>query len=144
MNYTIYDPTIGEILYTLTLSIANANDPNLQGKSYIEGNYSSKKYYIENGQPVEKPTNPSDNVKYYDFDYVSKSYILNTEQTAVQSRVYRNRLLSAVDKINPIWYNSLSREQQQELADYRTALLDVPQQSDFPKDIVWPTKPTWI
>ena len=144
MNYTIYDLSTGEIFYTLTLSIANPLDENLQNKTYIIGNYSSKDYYIENGQAIAKPQDPSNGINNYTFDYATKSYVLDAEQTQVQARKYRNQLLSAVDRINPLWFTSLTPEQQQELSSYRTALLNVPQQSGFPITIDWPTKPSWL
>lgn len=59
-------------------------------------------------------------------------------------RNLRNRLLSAVDAVNPIWYANLSSEQQQALANYRTALLNVPQQPGFPDVVAWPEKPSWL
>ena len=60
-------------------------------------------------------------------------------------RDLRKRLLQEnVDSYNPIRYGLLTTEQQQELAAYRQALLNVPQQSGFPADVAWPTKPTWL
>jgi hypothetical protein len=46
--------------------------------------------------------------------------------------------------VNPIWYASLTTEQQTQLADYRQALLDVPAQSGFPENVSWPNKPGWL
>ena len=68
----------------------------------------------------------------------------NAEQKASDTRFYRNELLvREVDPIvtNPLRWAELSSTEQQAWADYRTALLDVPQQASFPEDIVWPTKP---
>jgi hypothetical protein len=60
-------------------------------------------------------------------------------------RDLRNRLLKEnVDTVNPVRYAALTAEQQQELAAYRQALLDAPQQTTWPTDVVWPTKPTWL
>jgi hypothetical protein len=47
----------------------------------------------------------------------------------------------------PLRYNDLSPAQQTELAEYRTDLLNIPQQTIFntdPNSVIWPTKPTWI
>ena len=66
------------------------------------------------------------------------------EQKAENIRTFRNELLvREVDPVvtNPLRWAELSSEVQQQWTDYRTALLDVPQQSGFPNDIVWPTKP---
>lgn len=67
-----------------------------------------------------------------------------TEQLAANARGHRDNLLSEVDSIvgNPLRWASFSETQQQSWADYRQALLDVPQQAGFPNTINWPTKPT--
>ena len=65
-------------------------------------------------------------------------------QTATAVRSDRNARLSRdVDPIagNALRWAALTAEQQQAWADYRQALLDVPSQSGFPHDIVWPNKP---
>lgn len=59
-------------------------------------------------------------------------------------RKQRDEILSSeVDPIvsNPLRWSALTAEQQQAWADYRQALLDIPQQSGFPHNVVWPTKP---
>jgi len=68
----------------------------------------------------------------------------NETQKANDTRLFRNQLLVAeVDPIvtNPLRWADLSAEKQQEWTDYRTALLNVPQQAGFPNTITWPTKP---
>lgn len=65
-----------------------------------------------------------------------------TEQKIEDLRRLRNRKLSRfVDTINPMLWETMSESKKQEWRDYRQALLDVPQQSGFPDDITWPTKP---
>jgi hypothetical protein len=66
-----------------------------------------------------------------------------TEQLATNARGHRDNLLSELDSIvgNPLRWASFSTEQQTSWANYRQALLDVPQQDDFPNIITWPTKP---
>mgnify|MGYP003642848202 FL=1 len=53
-----------------------------------------------------------------------------------------SKLQSEVDVIagNALRWAALSSDKQAEWATYRTALLDVPQQSGFP-DVTWPTAP---
>ena len=66
------------------------------------------------------------------------------EKEAVNCRAYRDSLLQTeVDPIvtNPLRWAELTLEKQQEWADYRLELLAVPEQSGFPSDINWPTKP---
>ena len=61
---------------------------------------------------------------------------------AAEVRSKRNQLLREVDVFvgNPLRWAALSSDKQAEWATYRTALLDVPQQSGFP-DVTWPTAP---
>lgn len=70
-------------------------------------------------------------------------YIPTQEELAEQVRFYRDQLLLEVDSIvsNPLRWASFSQEQQTAWADYRQALLDVPQQSEFPNTVDFPTKP---
>ena len=60
-----------------------------------------------------------------------------------EARGDRDSLLLELDKLvsNPLRWASFTPEQQQELAAYRQALLDVPQQEGFPHSILWPTRP---
>jgi hypothetical protein len=52
-------------------------------------------------------------------------------------------LLSNVDPIvsNTLRLNDMSEDKRTEWTSYRQALLDIPEQSGFPNDITWPTKP---
>ena len=64
--------------------------------------------------------------------------------TAEAIRRKRNsKLQSEVDVIasNALRWAALSSNEQTAWATYRTALLDVPQQSGFPSTITWPTAP---
>lgn len=66
------------------------------------------------------------------------------EVASNNSRLERDmKLATEVDPIagNALRWAALTAEQQQAWADYRQALLDVPSQSGFPHDIVWPIKP---
>jgi hypothetical protein len=71
-------------------------------------------------------------------------YVPTTEEIAQKVRGQRDALLQELDSIvgNPLRWASFSTDQQTELANYRQALLDVPQQAGFPNTINWPTKPT--
>ena len=70
---------------------------------------------------------------------------VTTEILAIKARQQRNEILrNTVDRVNPVRYQSLTVEQQAELIAYRQALLDVPNQSGFPNNIVWPTNPPWL
>jgi len=65
-------------------------------------------------------------------------------QAASEARMARDYLLrSEVDRIvsNPLRWADMTSEKQSEWSQYRTDLLNVPQQSGFPNTISWPTKP---
>lgn len=70
------------------------------------------------------------------------------DTTVVLSKEIRDKrdwlLVTEVDPIasNSLRWSSLSADQQKAWADYRQALLDVPQQDSFPHSVVWPDKPT--
>lgn len=57
-------------------------------------------------------------------------------------RAQRDQLLhDKVDTFNAIRWENMSEQDRQPWRDYRQNLLDVPQQSGFPWDVVWPTAP---
>lgn len=66
-----------------------------------------------------------------------------TEELAVQARSQRDALIAATDYLMATDY-PLTDEKRQELTVYRQALRDVPEQSGFPTEIVWPGKPEWV
>lgn len=66
-------------------------------------------------------------------------------EKAAEVRLQRDMLLDTeVDPIvsNALRWESLSSTKQNEWKKYRTDLLDVPQQSGFPNDVTFPTKPS--
>lgn len=69
--------------------------------------------------------------------------IMTIEDYATQARQKRDFLLKEMDVIvsNPLRWESFTPEKQTEYSAYRQALLDVPQQVDFPNSISWPIKP---
>lgn len=146
MIYTIYNPTTGEIQGHLTTSNSATAALNLANKTAVEGKFDGRTHYLDpvTKQPVGKPADPSTAFKRYQFDWDNKVWQLDLPATTLLTRNLRNELLDAVDRVNPIWYASLTQEQQQQLQAYRQALLDVPQQAGFPESVTWPTKPTWL
>jgi len=143
MNYTTYNPSTGQIIYNISISHESMIDSNLAGQTYIEGKYSSDEYYIDQGQPTLLPIKPQDGNQ-YQFDWNTKSWVIDLDHSIVVNRQQRNDLLSAVDRINPVWYSALTDQQRNDLAAYRQALLDVPQQAGFPLEVTWPAKPEWL
>lgn len=65
-------------------------------------------------------------------------------EAAAAVRGQRDLLLqNEVDPVvsNPLRWADLTTEQQNAWAAYRTALLDITDQSGFPHNVTWPTKP---
>lgn len=139
---TLYND-VGEVMGIATSSDSNAFADGVGEFKFIEENISND-HYIQNGQAIYKGQDPSTTEVKYSFDYVTKNWSIDLEQTAEYHRRIRTKLLEPIDQINPVWYASLTADQQQDLATYRQQLLDVPQQSGFPNTVEWPAKPTWL
>jgi len=62
---------------------------------------------------------------------------------SADARTERDSRLVQMDRIvsNPLRWNEMRDDLKQLYVDYRQALLDVPQQSEFPENISWPTPP---
>ena len=84
---------------------------------------------------------------FYTFDgnsWIPPSQEIIDARLAIEVRAQRDYILATeVDPLvsNPFRWADLTPDQQQEWADYRRALLDVPQQSGFPTAVAWPTRP---
>ena len=66
-------------------------------------------------------------------------------EAAIQVRAERDNILSqTVDPrvSNPLRWADLSSDKQTEWSQYRTDLLNIPQQTGFPNTITWPTEPS--
>lgn len=73
------------------------------------------------------------------------TYIPPTPPIAVGLKNLRNQLLKDhIDSFNPVRYAMLTTEQQQELATYRQALLDITKQPGWPTDVVFPVPPSFV
>ncbi len=66
-------------------------------------------------------------------------------ETAANIRVKRDNILATVvDPFvsNPLRWADLSSDKQSEWSQYRTNLLNVPQQTGFPTNVTWPVEPS--
>ena len=81
-----------------------------------------------------------------DFEaYVAPTQAELDAQLATGLRAERDdKLVNEVDPVvtNPLRWAELTDAKQAEWTQYRTDLLNLPDQSGFPNDITWPTKPT--
>lgn len=76
--------------------------------------------------------------------YVAPTEAELDEQKATSIRLERDHLLAVVvDPIvsNPLRWADMTAEKQAEWAAYRTALLNLTKQDDFPHNVSWPSQP---
>jgi len=77
--------------------------------------------------------------------YVAPTQAELDSETAANVRAERDDILATVvDPMvsNPLRWSDLSSDKQTEWSQYRTNLLNVPQQAGFPNSITWPTEPS--
>lgn len=117
MDVEINHPTYGWIPYTLDPSDADTTVDNDAVMSLIGTDFTS---------------------------YVAPTQADLDAGTALQIRSDRDyKLLTEVDPLvsNPLRWAELTSNKQTEWSQYRTDLLNLPQQSGFPNAITWPVKP---
>lgn len=138
MIYSVFDPVTGQILATINDSTESGFPANS-----VMGNYNDQEHYFDLATHtiIDKPASPS---ACHAWNANTKTWDLDTAQATIVARQQRDQRLSEIDRVNPIWYASLTAEQQQELIAYRQQLLDVPQQESFPTAIDWPNWPSWL
>ena len=139
---TVYDQK-GRVLGRYTCSNIDMLMRNLQGRLWIQGHVPAN-HYIKNGEAVAMPACPDTDVLRHAWNYDLEQWQVDEKKTTRAARQLRDDCLAVIDRINPVWYGSLTTDQQQQLQQYRAALLTVPQQPGFPTDIEWPTKPAWL
>ena len=77
------------------------------------------------------------------YDEYNQTPVSITPSEADVRKTRDNILITLVDPIisNPLRWADMTAEQQAAWAAYRTALLDITDQTGFPNNVVWPTKP---
>jgi hypothetical protein len=103
----------------------------------IEGESNLQTHYIKNGEIEQIPINNNPNMV---FDTISGNWKEDQNLTIQNIKNKRYKLL-----INSDWTqlpnNPLTLEKQQAWAVYRQQLRDIPQQSGYPTNVIWPTQP---
>lgn len=139
VDFTIYDKNTGEIKLSgncgedyISLQSLPLNCILIQEKS------NHKTQYVENGKIVDMPEKPDE---FCEFNYLTKQWVQNESLTANNVKVKRDIFLYQSDWTQ-LPNNPLTPEKQQQWADYRQQLRDIPQQQGYPFNVVWPTKPT--
>jgi len=135
MIYTIYTIQTGQIV-----GVVQSNNIEVQlssGQAYLEGSYNDTQFYVENGLPVAIPQQPND---FSVFDYATKSWVADPSLAIAYNSQQRLDLLYLSDWTQ-IPNNPLTTEQQAAWATYRQELRDIPQQSGYPFNVIWPVPP---
>lgn len=139
MTYSIYDINSGMI----TSRVRNANQ--IMDRPHVLGNYEPGRFYVKDSQVRLLPDRPESQSQ------VAWRWNLNTEnweydeaRSDQNARKIRQKLFAEVDKINPMWFESMTDAQREQVRVYRQAILDITDQVDYPRVIDWPTKPAWL
>ena len=89
---------------------------------------------------VIQPTRPeATEIEYEMFPIDEDPTLGEVAQRAREDR--DNKLVQWVDNITIIEWESFTEEQKQSIKEFRQNLLDVPEQANFPHNIIWPTPP---
>jgi len=117
MDVEINHPEYGWIPYTIDANVTNPSVDHAALRTLIGSNFSA---YVA---PTQE-----------ELDAETAQFVRNERD---------RRLVLEVDPIvtNPLRWADLTTEKQNEWTQYRTDLLNVPQQAGFPNTINWPTKP---
>lgn len=136
--YTVYKDN-GEIVHTgTTQSIEDVNKL-LSGGLSVLWEEAKEGQYVDNGVIAYLPEKPNDN---YVFNYDTKQWVVDLICLDKKAKTLRNYLLAeGPDRISPLWWSTMTPEEQQSWVDYRQALLDITSQPNYPEEIRWPTKP---
>lgn len=152
VNFIVYDVNSYEIISVgecpPDVFQMQASNP---GQDVIEGIASSDSAYVVNGQIVlytQQQKDAKNNRPNFSFVWSNKTFLWEdprSEQQKYDSCVQavnaqRIQLLYESDWTQ-IPNNPLTEQLQQDWANYRQQLRDIPQQSGYPFNVVWPTAP---
>lgn len=129
MTYTIYKTDTGEIRRTSELVDTN------QGEAAIEGSFSSDTHYVKAGVAIEIPPKPYESAK---FDYILERWVSVLGMDVRPITHKRQKLLQESD-----WTQmpDVTHPKKTEWAVYRQAIRDIPEQTGYPLNIIWPIPP---
>ena len=97
---------------------------------------------LDNWVLYDKQLHARVNIGYYFNGETFTAPPINLELEAAKARQRRNVLLTQSDVfVLPDRWINMTTEQQQSWSKYRQALRDIPDQQEFPQNIIWPQKP---
>jgi Phage tail assembly chaperone protein len=139
IGYTVYKRDSGEIVLTGTIQDKQSIAPLITEGLDVIYELSVANNYVDNGKLVTFPPKPSEN---HSFDYQIKDWVFDHELAARKVLYLRDQLLKeGPDRINPLWWGSMTQDQQNAWSVYRQDLLDVTNQPGYPVSVNWPIKP---
>lgn len=137
-NFIVFDE-FGKILRSGTCSNEDFDNQASNGLSIIEALGNPTTQYIEDGSVVDMPPRPDEN---YFFNYQSRAWEADVALASLKAMSKRSELLAnGPDRINPIWWSSMTQTEKDAWTSYRQALLDVTEQPNYPLQVDWPVKP---
>jgi hypothetical protein len=134
MKYSIYTNN-GKIIKLVDCN--NIEQQLSDGELYIDGWFNDSEYYIEDSQAIQMPFKPD---QYSVFNYTTKQWVENERMAIINVSDKRQKLLYSTDWTQ-IPNGPLTQQQQEAWAVYRQQLRDIPEQSGYPFNVVWPTPP---
>jgi hypothetical protein len=134
MKYSIYINN-GKIIKLLDCD--NIEQQLLDGESYIDGWFNDSEYYVEDSQVIQMLPKPN---QYSVFNYTTKQWVENEQIAIVNVSDKRQKLLYSTDWTQ-LPNGPFNQQQQEAWAVYRQQLRDIPEQSGYPFNVVWPTPP---
>lgn len=106
---------------------------------YLETASDPSSQYIKNGKLLDMPPRP---IGEFIFNYDTEQWIFDNESAITKAKYQRDQLLqNGPDRVNPMWWASMSTADQMAVTEYRQALLDITQQPGYPMEITWPDLP---
>lgn len=139
-SYTFYNTDTGIISFNVNCSdevLVSLQETEID--SYIEGSFIGDLYYISEGTPVKIPDKPNEG---YFFNYSTKVWEVNLPFTEQVVKGRRNQLLQESD-----WTDTVSAQTRlgetlyNAWQDYRQQLRDIPLQSGYPLEVIYPEPP---
>jgi hypothetical protein len=107
-----------------------------QNQPYVMGYFDALEYYVANETAVRFPPQPANTV----WDWTTKQWVPDPTTAIFEMTRKRETLLVGSDWTQ-IPNGPLTLEKKEAWATYRQALRDIPEQSGYPLNIVWPTPP---
>lgn len=139
IEISIYNKFTGMIKRNLVIQEEDIDFQIDKNEEYLEGIYSNNVYYvdIESKELINFPPKPND---YSVFDWDTKQWVDDVDILKSNIDSKRIMLLQASD-----WTDTVSAQTRlsnyAEWQTYRQALRDIPNQSGYPFNIIWPEQP---